>query len=763
LKIIHPEYNHDGNDLKVVTLSPKENTHYVYAASPSGVLCLWIIDTKHNNSLRFSNPEQEGECNACLRLDLDHASEESIACLSSFGEWVFAATSNGSVFKIHMTARPLSLRAKAVCKQMEGGLMSGLYNALFTPKKKARQTIMEQEQIVALIACHEGGTTAGGRSPPRPKVAKLSPFCKIVTFTSDLSCMEWKVSLTDDDGNEGIVNKKKLFETNDETLNLQVLGDNLHGYTRAELMTDPIFGKNSSIVAVIRISCEDVSKTRVYVLRMGLGGDESLTVMNSIWLDRYAGEAITNGLDCYGLVDGDANDGCVVYVGFGPSREVDGKDSVTISAINFADSRVRDLDLIHNVVPSIVSGCINFDCTSGGCVFLASSGLLGGASVRFPKVLSQSTEKTTEKVVGDENVLAIRSHLISSFRQFVNKSGSGNTNHAAIARSVVPPSIDSCSVSVLSAAAVKASEEFLLSGGGRNGLLSPACKTSPIAALREKLQLHTDFVNFLLHAGAYRKISTSARIKLRDHAEMVETTQTCFITCQQMIEKLDSTATDSVRRDEISKIRHELNRTLDGVADNVTELPSRWASLQQTCDKDLFLITSVMICNGIGMALQCRQNSASLYDIPTHDVSAESSTAPWTSSLDVLQVLQAQLEQVDRFESKLNTLLSADEMTALLSEVVEDISSALLGGIVLRCADDADACKMYECEFMCTLISLFLLCAPTDFRLAVAKQLCIPLLRRFVNDNDSDLVALQASLTHEYFEGKQCFFSLVTY
>lgn len=710
LKITHPEYNHDeGNDLKVVTLSPKENTHYIYAASPSGVICLWIIDTK-NDSLRFSNPEQEGECNACLRLDLDHSSLETITCLSSFAEWIFASTSNGTVYKIHMTARPLSLRAKSVCQQMEGGLMSGLYNVLFTPKKKMRNTTMlgQQEEIVALIACQEGSSTAGGRSPPRSKVAKLSPFCKIVTFTSDLSCMEWKVSLTDDDANEGVVTKKKLFDRKDDgTLNLQVLDDNLDGYTRAELTTDPIFGKNNSIVAVIRISCGDVGKTRVYVLRMGHGGEESLTIMNSIWLDRYAGEAIVNGLECYGLVDGDANDGCVVYVGFGPRREVAGKDSVTISAINFADSRVKDLDLIHNIVPSIVSGCINFDCTSGGCVFLASSALLGGASVRFPnKALSQPTENTMDNV-GDENVLAIKSHLISAFRQFANKSGSGNTNHAAIARSVVPPSIDSCSASVLSAAAVKASEEFLLNGGGRNGLLSPSYKSSLVAALREKLRLHTDLVNFLLHAGAYRKISTSARIKLRDHAEMIETTQTCFMTCQQMIEKLDSTATDSARRDEVSKIRHELNRAFDGVADNVTDLPSRWASLQQTCDNDLFFITSVMICNGIGMALQCRQNSASLYDIPTFDVSAEFSTAPWTSSLDVLRVLQTQLEDIDRFESSMvNTSFSAEELFAFFREVVEDISSALLGGhrdIVLR-SDDVNAWKMYEREFVTTLI-----------------------------------------------------------
>ena len=35
-----------------------------------------------------------------------------------------------------------------------------------------------------------------------------------------------------------------------------------------------------------------------------------------------------------------------------------------------------------------------------------------------------------------------------------------------------------------------------------------------------------------------------------------------------------------------------------------------------------------------------------------------------------------------------------------------------------------------------------------------AKQLCIPLLRQFANDNGDDLCALKNSLKHEYFEGK---------
>ena len=735
LKLVHPEYT-DGEGLKVVTVSPKENKHLVYASSASGVICLWMVDTKVSLSLRT-----EEECDASVRLDLEQG--EYITTLTAFGEWIFATVSSGQIYKLRMTSRPLGLHAKLITREMEGGIMSGLYNRLFTPKK-TRAVEEEEEAIIALVSYHDE-ICAGGRSPPRHKVAKLSPCCRAVTFTPSLSMLEWKVSLASDDDHEGVVAKKKLFEQHyDGTLNLEALDHGLVAYTRVELMAKPVY-KRDSIVAVLRISSNEVSMTRAYVVRIGLGRDDYLSIIDSVWLDRYAGQSISpGGLDCYGVIGGDTDHGCLVYVGFGRQYGVTGEDSVTISAINFGAAetdeapRIKDLDLLHHVIPSLMHGCMTYDSTTGGCMFLASSGLIGGASVRFPRIaLPVSIADEGMGDVGSENILAIKMHLISAFRQFVSKlrDGKGNTNHAAIARSVVPPSVNSCSPSVLTAAVVMSSQDFLTNSGGMGGFLSPAFKSpSPIVSLQEKLQLHTDFVNFLLYAGAWRKVLTDGRISLRDHGEMLDATKTCFITCQKMVENLADSATDNARREEIKSIRHVIKSALQGVADNVIDLPSRWARLQQTSmndNDDMFRITSIVLCNGIGGALQYRQETSPLYDIPIYDIPTQLSSAPWTSSIAVLEVLQYQLKKIDQtWRSFLDNATNFDDDKAILRSSVEDMSAALLGGYrdIVNRSDDNNACQMYES----------------------AKQLCIPLLRQFAND----LVGLDNSLKHEYFEGK---------
>jgi hypothetical protein len=335
-----------------------------------------------------------------------------------------------------------------------------------------------------------------------------------------------------------------------------------------------------------------VEDTRLYVIRIALSGKHALSIVDFVWINRYYGEDITQGeaLECFGCVAGDEEG--VVYVGFG-GRESD--YPVTISAIHFGEEvRMKDMDLFHHMIPSVVSGCMDYDSTTGGCVFLATSGLLGGASVRFPRALQRAGEDIMD-VLRDESVSAIKSHLLSAFRQYANKlrDGSGSTNHASVARAVVPPSINGCSASVLSAAAVMASDELLTnSSGGRGGCwLSPSFKKhTSVAVLREKLQLHADFVNFLLNAGAFCKVTPAGRVKLHDHGEMIVATQASFTEYQEFLTRLDDSVVNGTRKEEVASI-HKL------------ALAISWAGLQQAYTNDnngLIWLTSFIICNGIG-------------------------------------------------------------------------------------------------------------------------------------------------------------------
>eukprot|EP00804_Cyclotella_cryptica_P014678 CCRYP_012690-RA/>CCRYP_012690-RA protein AED:0.02 eAED:0.02 QI:155/1/1/1/1/1/5/288/1249 len=801
--------------------STRGNIHHVYVVSSStGVVCLWMLDSRyeglklHRQDGRNGGRTEEecgGECDASLRLPLEgeeHITAFTAATAVGNGAniaadgWIFAATSKGKMYKLRRTSRPLGLHAKLIChREQPEGMVRGLYNKLFTPKKKMvveeeeeKDDSENEESIVALIPYSSEEPTLGTsgsnhtphvlQSPPPRKVARmmsLSPpsknYIHMISITSSLTLSHWKVSLLLDDAADGIepiegrLTQQRLFcrHNPDGSLILDdILDDSSpQGYHSVELITTPTVSTDGrSLLLAVRISKKhNVASSRIYVLRLRIDGDHasSFSIVDAIWLDRYAGEAISpppsGQCHCVGLVAGDGEgDDTVAYVGFGP-REVGRRGGeggvancpVTISAICFGGApaggegqpRVKDLDLYPHIVPSIVSGGMSYDSITGGCVFLASSGLLGGTCVRFPRSSPPSGCNYGVDMLRDETVQAIKSHLLSAFRQFMNKmqGGSGSASHASVARSVIPPSIDSCPSSVLSAAAVMASQDFLTdSVGGRSGWLSPSFKVhSPMVALREKMQLHTDFVNFLLYAGAYRKVSTEGRVKLRDHGEMIVATQASFTECDAFLTKLDTAAVDDAKRMEVSKIRHVATNILKGGSENVRDLPSRWATLQQSSmndhDADLIWITSLVVCNGIGRALRYRQDESALYDVPVYDVSAESSSAPWTSSLDVLNVLRVQLETIDQCgKSLLDNSLGLDADTDALRRLVEDMSAALLGGhrdIVLRDPSNENARQWYE----------------------KAKQLSIPLLRLFANSDGDDLVALSTSLTHEHFEG----------
>jgi len=662
-------------------------------------------------------------------------------------------------------------------------------------------------------------------APPSDSCARA------LSLSSSLVVKEWKVSLfagseSEDvrtnstaDTKEGYISRNELFPRyNDGTLNLECLRsksnnaahmeDDLVGYRNVDILTPPSLGMDGrSLLVVVRIEKEDAESTRVYVLRIGLAplpGEEdgvdqrqrcSPYILDAAWLDRFSGQSLSSvggTLECAGLVTAEEVEeenvalaggvgGVVAYVGFGPGD--DGfsgggqPPSVTISAVHFPSvkasmdggslPRVKDLDLYSNVIPSVVKNSMSYDSLTGGCVFLATSGLLGGASVRFPFAplasdvnMPRGEEATVglldESLIQNETVLTIKSHLQSAFRQYLNKlkEGGGSSNNPA--RAVIPPSIGTCTSQVLSAAVVLASNDFVCAAAGGGSMtvsssspFSPKSATSAVTVLRDKLQMHKDFVNFLAHAGAYRRVSTAGRIRLRDHGEMITAARALLIECQGYFSNADAAAAaagDDTRLSELAQARQMVTGALDGSSDNVITLSHSWARLQQQLsedndfsplEKDLILLTSSSICHGIGQALRYRQNeSVSLYDTPSYDASSLSShSSPWTSSQEMLEVLFTQLQAIQQAgESILSTSLDFETDKANLRQYVEDISASALSGhrdVVLRKPDDEEAMKLYE----------------------ETKLLSIPLLRQYANDDCDDLVALQSSLAHSFFEG----------
>jgi len=655
------------------------------------------------------------------------------------------------------------------------------------------------------------------RKQPRISAAPTDTCARALSLSSSLVVKEWKVSLssgsessegarTNNTEKEGYMSRIELFpRLDDGTFDLERLRsdaeDDLAGYRDADVLASPSLGGDGrSLIVVVRFEKEDSESTRVYVVRIGLTSvpgerDGSPYIMDAAWLDRYSGQSLSSvggTLECAGLVSAEVVEeetvalaggvgGVVAYVGLGPRGDT-GRGSggqppcpVTISAVHFLSAkafavgrqpqhpRVKDLDLYSNIIPSVVKNSMSYDSITGGCVFLATSGILGGASVRFPSDVNiqRGAEGAAvaalmdESLIHDETVLTIKSHLQSAFRHYLNKlkEGGGNSNNPA--RAVIPPSIGTCTSQVLSAAVVLASKDFVCAtagGASSSSPFSPKPATSPVTVLRDKLQMHKNFVNFLAHGGAYRRVSTSGRIRLRDHGEMINAARALLIESQSYFSNADSVAAatqDDTRRSELAQVRQMVTSALEGTSDDVTALPHSWARLQQQLpentngdecsqlEKDLFFLTSSSICHGIGQALRYRQNeSGILYDIPSYDsCSVSSHISPWTSSPEMLEVFFTQLQAIQRVgEPILSASLDFDTDTMNMRQYVEDISASALSGhrdVVLRKPDDDEATKTYE----------------------ETKLLSIPLLRRYANDDGDDLLALQSSLAHSFFEG----------
>ena len=591
---------------------------------------------------------------------------------------------------------------------------------------------------------------------------------------------------------------------------------NNEGYHNLEVLSRPVLSADgTSIIAIIRLSNNDnVSMTRVYVVRIGGFGNTTTTttwggapcIIDAVWLDKFSGPSLSSStlstsaaLACVGLtVSDDENEesvvggGVVAYVGFGPSKSGKQNHPVTVSAIYFPRGvvndnrqqqrqhppppRVKDLEINPTIVPAAVNDTLSLDPVTGGCIFLATTGLLCSTHVRFPPSLSDVALLSSSRVQGGERltdllrvpneiVLTIKSHLQSSFRQYLiklNEAGGGGSG-GSLARMVIAPSVGTCPSRILTAAAVLASNDYACAMSSQSSSSSgsfsvssfsprsPATSSSPLNTLREKIRIHRDFITFLVHAGAYRRILTDGRVLLRDHGELLTTTRTLLIECQSFFTKADATATAAGGdgREEVSRMRRLVMSTLDGVSDDVTALPRRWAGLQHLATsstplrKDIhLLLTSTLICQGIGQALHYRYNeSIPLYDIPSHDSSPSSSSClPWTSSSTVLDVLVAQLRSIQQLgETILSTTMDYDVEKANLRRYVEDLSASTLSGY-------RDALQRAESDSSTDTEGL-------KSSYEEAKSLSVSLLRLFANDEGDDSVALQTSLEHSYFEG----------
>ena len=119
---------------------------------------------------------------------------------------------------------------------------------------------------------------------------------------------------------------------------------------------------------------------------------------------------------------------------------------------------------------------------------------------------------------------------------------------------------------------------------------------------------------------------------------------------------MDGTAGDEARKNELAHVRQLITGALQGTEGDVLALPVVWSCTQQLFSnisnspaaKDLFMMISSSVCEGVGNALSYHFNDT-LYNIPTFDPADSSPCHSWTPSLEMLDGLFTQLKFVQEF------------------------------------------------------------------------------------------------------------------
>lgn len=472
---------------------------------------------------------------------------------------------------------------------------------------------------------------------------------------------------------------------------------------------------SNCLFLLVQVSWNE-SQRRLYIIQFALTAKPfASSIVNGQWLNKYPSESIPF-LSCKGFDavpqqqqeedEEELNNDHVVNPYLVYSTWLSNKEerTVTCSAVYFPaadantnytsssnnirnNNNVFDMELPKLAAPNVIG--TGTAATSEGTFLMTTDKLISvvikmdwrATVAKHSLLISSPTSSLTSP-----NVQTLIQHLSDAFYQYASSSSTSHTTDVSIVASL-PPSLLEARTSALNVATEHAS--WLL--------LSDTTRTTDI---KQKLKTHQLFVNFLNHAGLYRKL-TSCRCKLMDHGEMVQ----CCITllenkCQglgedptNVLSKLCRFQEDTIRLDDAD--------TLGSAIRNVSET----------------------ICCTLESANKYRKMYMEvLYDVPSQGSSDY--VSPWTSSNEMRSLLLTQLRHI----AANRVLSSTDSETT--KHAVRILGNNLLQGYL---EDDGKGENKYE----------------FSKQYHQAKVESISLFQLYLSNQD----ALNASVQHQYFDG----------
>jgi len=783
----------NGNTKKMVVLTPsfssgnyassqKRNDNVysgmsLYWASPDGNICYWndISESGRGCDVSTSLPLEDGESITFV------AYHEATGAGS-----ILAGTTMKRTFHVWKNTRPLELQARLLLSDdLKGGgqdgdgdgsqgILGGLYSKIFTPSKPKRShvddgmvSLKAKPSIVGVFnyAISKQLFSPTKRSKHYHPNRDSQSF--IYTIASDGSVDTWTLKFDTEEGvhlarHIGIVNVSSsiALELNSGESLMEAIIVDADIDTRSD---------SASIVACVKASVSGAAEgkqiCRYYMVHLPIDVESGLVKAGeSIWLSRYAYDAISsrsNPVVCAGLVTAfeqvEGEYSPVVYSVFQHMHN-GGHLPVTVSAVRFAannssSSSFVDIDLDPQVAPHVPAGALQHDSATDGCNIICTTACIINVRATFPVITGTNTRQpTTPSKVSEEMVDVVAGHLFSAFQTHLRKQESQNnlplsprmernnrSPYSKTSYSFLPPSIMSANSATLSCAVVAVSTQLV----DQASLSSDT--TAALDVIDAKVQMHQSFIQYLVHAGIYKRVTFKGRLSLRDRGEMMYAIGGLLNSWNVILEAESRSQSFHEALNQEGDHKDDIllfGESLKGIEQKVTLFPASLLSLQKkvipgtmngeaSSSTWLLFILLKIHCESFQNAIMHRnEQSEKLYDIShSEDTSVyhENGASPWTSSEDALFNVEYTLQslQIAAAENK-NATEILQQMKEVLGEPVEQLVSNMLEG-----HKDISSSKRNEAKY------------------DNAKNLAYVLLTAFCSAE----VAFELSLAHAYFLG----------
>jgi len=393
-----------------------------------------------------------------------------------------------------------------------------------------------------------------------------------------------------------------------------------------------------------------------------------------------------------------------------------------------------------------------------------------------------SKEPTTPSKVNEEMVDVVAGHLFSAFQTHLRKQESqsnlplspgmernSRSPYSKRPSSFLPPSIMSANSATLSRAVVAVSTQLVDQSS------SSTDNTTALDVISDKVQMHQSFIQYLVHAGIYKRVTFKGRLSLRDRGEMMYAVGGFLNSWNIILDAENRSQSFHEALNQEGDHKRDIllfGEALKGFEQKVTQFPANLLSLQKrvipgTANGQpssstwlLFILLKIHHQCIQHAVMHRNEQSEKLYDISHSEGSSayyENGVSPWTSSDEALSNVEYTLQSLQIAAAENGSAADIlQQMKEMLNEIVEQLASNMLEGYKEIPSSKRDEAKYNNAKNLAYVLLTAFCSAEVAFELSLAHayffglvELCHENSKHGKYDPNFDLVSLIENKSNE--------------